>query len=182
VGVGVGYARAGGSADVAENRDAGWHFCGALRYSLTPRITVGAIGDFSSMEFSADDYFRSLDPPVILDNPENYLAGGRMNLFSMGGEAIWEAPVEGSTVPYLVGGAGYYLWDVDLVSGRLPSSDEGFVIDIPDESAIGFRVGGGARFALGATAAIWAEISAHFIGAEGGTLTVMPFRLIVSGP
>jgi hypothetical protein len=182
VGAGVGYAGAGGSADVAEHRDAGWHFCGALRYPLTRRITLGAVGDFSSMDFNPDEYFRALDPPIILENPEDYLVGGRVNVFSLGGEAIWEAPVAGSTVPYIVGGAGYYVWEVDPISGRLPSSDEEFVIDIPDESAIGFRFGGGARFALGATAAIWAEVSASFIGAEGGTLTVMPLRVIVSGP
>jgi hypothetical protein len=177
---GVGYVSSGGSADAADNREAGWHFYGGIRRTLPRRITIGAGAEYSVMDLDPARYFSSRE--IFPPRPENNLVGGKLAFFGATGELFWDFPVSGSTIPYVTVGGGYYSWTVDLILVRDPTTGEDEQIVIPDESGFGFRAGGGVRFPIGESAGLWAEVIFHFVGADGGTLQITPARVGFSFP
>ncbi len=188
----IGYAAASGSADAGKHRDLGWNFYLAARRLLPHRLTAGAAVEYGTLGLDADSYFAEYD--VVGIDAESQLRAdnrGHMAYFAALGEVTWDFPVQGSPVPYLTVGGGYYSWTVDAIVRLAPYPYDPDLDDfptvpvqtmIPDESAIGLRLGGGVRFPLGESRGIWAEFAVHILKAEGGTLVLRPLRLGISLP
>ncbi len=179
----VGYAVAGGAADVGENRETGWNFYGAIRREIPYRLKAGIGFEYGTLGFDAASYFASRD--IHTEFPENHLEGGDMGYFAAVGELFWEFPVSGSPIPYLTGGVGYYSWSTDMIildTDAFPILEGESPIIFADESGVGFKIGSGLRFPLGDSPGIWGEFALHLVPADGGTLILRPMRIGISFP
>lgn len=181
--LGVGYQSMAGSAAAAADRDPGWNFYGGIRRRVNERFIVGVSGQYSSNDLNEREFLESRE--IFTSAPENFVAGGDLQVVGVTGDILWEYPIERSTVGFVKAGAGYFQWTVDdiLVNTEpfnLPEEDGRIVF--ADETSFGGYVGAGLRFPLGDNAGLWGDVTVHLLGGEGGGMQLIPLRVGISLP
>ncbi len=183
---GVGYLTLTGDAPQATSRRAGLDVYGGLRYRIGERLSIEGSVEYAANDVDARDFFASRE--IIPSDPDRFLRGGQIETLGFTVSAIWDYPIDRSTVGYLKGGLGYYDWVVDAIvitdpgdTGIADQVDPADLV-IPDDSGIGVHLGAGARFPLGENAGLWGELMFVVINADGGSMRMIPIRVGISLP